>query len=182
METFAPTKPLVDSLDFQSRKRLALKDLGTATIDAPIQHIINGFSKLTCCYTLQCCYGHFVYAEQPDRNNIEPLPAHDIGNVTYRIAYIAFCIENSQRGKTLLSRLSRVPLIEPEFIQFGSPDWFWDRQPNSYALQVEPARFMGQDQAVIDYLEALHVQDVRKQFFTELEELVQSLVNEILIG
>ncbi len=178
METFAPTKPLVDSPDFQSRRILALKELGTATIDTPIQHIINGFSKLACCYTLQCCYGHFVYAAQPDKNNIEPLPAYDIGSVTYRIGYIAFCIENSPQGKNLLSRLSQVPRIDPEFVQFGSPGWFWDRQPNSFALQVEPARFMYQDQAIIDYQEALHVQEVRKQFFAELEELVQSLVNE----
>ncbi len=177
METFAPAKALINSRDFQSKRKRVLKDFGSVIIDAPVRHIINDFSKLSCCYTLQCCYGHFVYTDQPDNNNLEPLPAHDIGSVTYRIAYIAFCIENSPQGKTFLSRLSQVPLIDPEFIQFGSPVWFWDRQTNSYALQVEPERFMDQDQAVIDYQEALHVQDVRNRFVTELEELVQSLVD-----
>ncbi len=178
METFALTKPLVDNPDFPSDRQQALQDLGTIAIDVPIQHIVSGFSRLSCCYTLQSCYGHFVYDKQPKNSNIEPLPASDTGRLTYRIAYIAICIENSPQGRNLLSRLSELPRIDVEYIQFGSPEWFWDQQPNSYALQVEPARYMDQDKIIIDYSEALHVQDVRNRFFSGLEDLLLSLTSE----
>lgn len=32
-----------------------------------------------------------------------------------------------------------ITAIEPDYLQFGSADWFWERWLNSYALQVEPA-------------------------------------------
>jgi len=54
--------------------------------------------------------------------------------------------------------LGEVPSISPAFIQFGPPVWFWERQVNAFALQVEPKRFKNQDQATIDYAEALQVQ------------------------
>jgi hypothetical protein len=73
------------------------------------------------------------------------------------------------------SALAEVPSISPAFIQFGSPVWFWERQVNAFALQVEPKRFKNQDQATIDYAEALQVQKVRNQFFTRLDDLVNAL-------
>jgi len=37
----------------------------------------------------------------------------------------------------------------------GSADWFWERWTNSYALQVEPARYMTADEAILQSEEAL---------------------------
>ena len=77
-------------------------------IDEPIIELINAFNKLPFCFTLQSCYGHFVYSGQNDPQNLEPLPLTDtIGVVEYRIAYIAFCIENSDQGRKFLEALRR---------------------------------------------------------------------------
>ena len=62
---------------------------------------------------------------------------------------------------------------DPDYVQLGSADWFWDRHVNSYALQVEPARFMCMDEAVLDHVEALRVQERRDRFFQDLAELLQ---------
>jgi hypothetical protein len=92
----------------------------------------------------------------------------------YRIAYLALCIENSVPGRRLRSLLEGVPLVAVDCIQFASPDWFWERQLNSYALQVEPERLKDKDAAVIGYQEALRVQDVRDLFFTRIAEVLRA--------
>ena len=110
---------------------------------------------------------------QQDRNSTERLPiSESIATVTYHIAYVALCLENSPAGKELLDDLMDIPAADPEFIQFGSADWFWARQVNSYALQVEPKRYMDKDQVTVDYREALHIQEVRDSFFSELRKIV----------
>jgi hypothetical protein len=141
-------------------------------IDAPIRDVILSFAKLTCCFTLQCCFGHFVHAAQPDPEKLTPLPIENVGPVRYRIAYVALCIEQSAAGAKLRGMLEEVPTIDSEYVQFGSPGWFWEQHPNSYALQVEPARFMFKDEAVIPHKEALHVQRVRDQFYERLREIL----------
>lgn len=124
-------------------------------IDTPIVELINGFNKLSYCFTLQSCYGHFVYNGQKDTHNLDPLPAKEIITpVEYRIAYIAFCIENSVSGRGLIEALKEVVAIDPENIQFCCAEWFWEKQINSYALQVEPDRFKDKDTAIIDFKEA----------------------------
>ena len=143
------------------------------TIDAPIVDIVKSFQDLPCCFTLQSCHGHFIHAAQQDRNSTERLPISDgVAPVTYRIAYIALGLENSLEGKELLEDLRDIPTADPECIQFGSAEWFWARQVNSYVLQVEPQRFKDKDQATIDYQEALHIQEVRDNFFSELKGLL----------
>lgn len=82
----------------------------------------------------------------------------------YRIAYIAFCIENSDLGKLLFDTLKRIADIEPENIQFCCAEWFWKRQINSYELQVEPDRFKFEDKVILDYREALKIEEVRDEF------------------
>ena len=144
------------------------------TIDAPILDVVLGFAKLPHCFTLQSCHGHFVYQEQPDLDNLAALPAEDVGPVRFRIAYVALCIEHSAAGARLRGALKEIPTIDPEYVQFGSPDWFQERHPNSYALQVEPERFMFKDEAVIEHREALHVQWVRDRFFERLRVLVEA--------
>jgi hypothetical protein len=141
------------------------------TIDAPITDIARGFQDLRCCFTLQSCYGHFIHAGQQDLDSTEALPITDgIADITYRIAYVALCIENSPEGTELLEYLRDIPAAEPEYIQFGSAEWFWSRQLNSYVLQVEPERFKDKDQATVGYQEALHIQDVRDRFFSGLRK------------
>ena len=134
------------------------------------------------CFTLQSCYGHFVYDGQPDPDNLATLAAQDVGSVRYRIAYVALCIEHSATGARLRGALEDIPTIDSEYVQFGSPGWFWGLHPNTYALQVEPERFMRRDEAVIEHREALHVQRVRDQFFERLRQLVDASQQEVGAG
>ena len=134
---------------------------------------MRGFQDIPYCFTLQSCYGHFVHADQQDHNSTKCLPISDgVCPVMYRIAYVAFCLENSVEGKDLLEALRSISVADPEYVQFGSAEWFWARQKNSYVLQVEPERFKDKDQVTIDYQEALHVQEVRDNFFSKLRTLL----------
>jgi len=175
LETFTELKELAANPHYQVQRQKSLGDLTDDMIDVPIIDLINGFNKLPYCFTLQSCYGHFVYNDQKDSNNFEPLPIKStIAKVEYRIAYIAFCIENSLLGTELFETLQQITAIDPESIQFCCAEWFWKRQVNSYALQVEPDRFKHQDTAILDYKESLHVEKVRNEFFSRLYELVKN--------
>lgn len=178
METFAKPRPFVDNPNFSSDRQVAVGKLLTAIIDAPIRRLITRFSCLPCCFTLQCCFGHFLPEGEDDEDNLEPLPTTDVGPVKYRIAYLALCIENSSAGRDLYSGLEEIAALDPQYIQFGSPDWFWSRHRNSYAVQVEPIKFATSDTAIIKYKEALTVQKVRGQFFDRLEKLVLEIQPE----
>ncbi|KPJ77849.1 MAG: hypothetical protein AMJ54_06685 [Deltaproteobacteria bacterium SG8_13] len=177
MKTFAQPRRFVDHPHFEADRKRALRKLVLDEIDAPIRDIVDGLSKLAYCFTLQSCFGHFIHSKAPAADNLAPLPSKDVGAVTYRIAYVALCLQDTTSGNRLLCSLAEVPSIAPEFVQFGSPGWFWERQVNSFALQVEPSRFADQDQATIDHAEALQVEKVRDQFFTRLGDLVASLYN-----
>jgi hypothetical protein len=98
--------------------------------------------------------------------------------VEYRIAYIAFCLENSGAGMKLMDLLKDLTEMDPENIQFGSAKWFWRRQVNSYALQVEPDRFKHKDKAILDYAEALYMERLRNMFYSEMWELVRQLTGQ----
>jgi hypothetical protein len=173
VETFAKPRLFVDHPQFPGDRELVLADIVSDNIDAPLRPLINGFSRLPFCFTLQCCFGHFLYEGEEGRENLQPLPAHDVGPVTYRIAYLALCLENSRDGRKLYSDLESIAPADPDYIQFGSPDWFWTRYPNSFALQVEPVRFARSDVAIIGYEEAIIVQKTRDLFFICLEEIVR---------
>ena len=92
----------------------------------------------------------------------------------YRIAYIAFCIDNSEAGRKLLEKWQTITSIDPENIQYCSARWFWRRQVNSYVLQVEPDRFKHKDKAILDYKEALYIENLRGEFFRKFEELLRN--------
>jgi hypothetical protein len=174
LETFTEPKRFVDNPHYHEQRQRYLARLDIRTIDAPIVEIVSGFVKLPYCFTLQSCYGHFLHSSQQDPNNIEPLPVSDcITAVEYRIAYIALCIENSHLGRDLYQAMGQIPAIDPEYIQFGCAEWFWERQVNSYALQVEPKRHMTKDRVRVDYQEALHIEKTRTQFFAQLTKLLQ---------
>ncbi|MDY6892676.1 MAG: hypothetical protein SVO26_03035 [Chloroflexota bacterium] len=174
METFTEIRDFVDNPHYDEQRRQSLSRLDIDTIDAPILDIIDGFSKLPYCFTLQSCYGHFLYAGQRDPQNTEPLPvSHGIAQVEYRIAYLALCIQSSDSGRALFQDLREIPTIDPENIQFGCAGWFWKKQVNSYVLQVEPKRYMLKDRASVTYQEAVHLERVRGEFFSGLRRILQ---------
>ena len=172
METFTEFKSLVKNPLFTQQREKALNQLDINTIDAPIKEIIKGFSNLPYCFTLQSCYGHFLYNDQKNPNNVKPLPNLDnISKIEYRIAYIALCIRNNEQGRMLLQKLKKIPTIDPDYVQFGCADWFWGQQVNSYALQVEPERYKRKDKITVNFQEALHIEKVRNEFVRRLEKI-----------
>jgi hypothetical protein len=174
METFTRTKPLSENPHYQKQRRNRLESLDESILDAPIAEIVAGFNALAHCFTLQSCFGHFLYDGQTDAHNLAPLPTtKPLHAIEYRIAYIALCIENSDAGRRLIKALKRVVDLDPKNIQFGCADWFWRQQVNSYVLQVEPDRFKHQDRATIEYQEAVIIEDVRNTFFARLNALLR---------
>lgn len=173
METFTDPKPLVANPAFAEQRRRALAQLDHAQIDVPIIDIVDGFAKLPYCFTMQSCYGHFVCGSQTDKSNLLPLPpSPETTQVEYRIAYLALCVAEGDEGLALLHDLKDVTKADPERIQFGCADWFWERQVNSYALQVEPRRHQYKDSVVLGYQEALLIQNTRDVFFAKLRGLL----------
>ncbi len=175
METFIEALDLVANPDFHQQRENSLRTLKDAEIDPPLTNLMNDLSGLTCCFSLQSCYGHFLYPGQSDSHFIGPLPVIGEGvEIEYRIAYLALCIEDSDDGRDLKAQLRQIAQIAPSMIQFGSATWFWDRQINSYALQVEPDRFKDSDKAYIGYKEALEVEVARSQFFGALGRVIEN--------
>jgi hypothetical protein len=175
VETFTGLKEIVANPDYLQQRNLAIQQLDIASIDAPIKDIIENIAKLSFCFTLQSCYGHFVHTKQKDIYNFDPLPttADNIDGVEYRIAYIALCIEPSDQGSAFFRNLGHLPSIDPDYIQFGCADWFWERQVNSFALQVEPLRYQTKDKIFVDFQEALHIEKTRNRFFIEMRDIVK---------
>ena len=173
METFTEVKEFVNNPGYYKQRQKQLDVLDMDSIDGPIVKMIEGFSKLSYCFTLQSCYGHFLYEGQEDPYDTEPLPRSNvIKKVDYKIAYMALCIQNNKQGKELLEKLSGIPQIDREFIQFGCAEWFWARYPNSFVLQVEPERYSTKDRVSIEYEEALKIEAARNKFFKELKDIV----------
>lgn len=175
METFVELKELTENPYYQAQRQKSLGVLSDDMIDAPIIDLVNNFNTLPYCFTLQSCYGHFVYNDQQDPHNFAPLPIKSsIANVEYRIAYIAFCVENSPLGIAFLEKLKQFAAVDPKNIQFCCAAWFWKKQVNSYALQVEPDKYKHQDTAILDYREALQIEKIRNRFFPRLYNLIKT--------
>ena len=172
METFAEPRDFAEHGSYRQDREDVMSGLDPGSIDVPILDLVQGFARLGHCFTLQSCYGHFMWDGQSDPHSLEVLPERDVGSITYCIAYVALCLEQSAEGARLRESLARICALDPEYIQFGSPGWFWEQYPNSYALQVEPDRFRMQDTAVMAHHEAFHVQTVRDKFFARLREVV----------
>ena len=69
METFAELKELAENPHYQVQRQKSLGDLANNMIDVPIIDLINEFNQLPYCFTLQSCYGHFIYNDQKDSHN-----------------------------------------------------------------------------------------------------------------
>jgi hypothetical protein len=183
METFIPAKVFASNPHFAVQRRRSLAGLDIGTIDAPIVGLVQDFRQLPYCFTLQSCYGHFLFPGQKSATNVEALPPLPEGTrVEYRIAYIAVCLQDSPSGRALYHDLSDLGSIDEAYIQFGCAEWFWERQINSYVLQVEPERFKAQDRAEFDFQEAQQVEAVRYAFFARLRRLIADRVQEAQTG
>jgi hypothetical protein len=173
LETYVAAKGLVSNPHFHNQRQNALIGLRQATIDEPIVDLITKFANLPYSFTLQSCFGHFLLDDQSDPHNIDPLPRLDQEiNVQYRIAYIAVCVQDDPAGKMLLDDLRGLCLLDPQNIQYGCAEWFWERQVNSYVVQVEPERHKTKDRCAISYPEALYLEGVRNRFFEKLNMLL----------
>ena len=173
MDTFRDARAFVDNPHFAEQRERSLQSLDLSGIDTPVVDIVVDFAKLPYCFTEQICYGHFLYPGQTDPQNLNPIPlSSTIDEVEYRIAYLALCIEESRQGKELFHDLEIIASKEPAYIQFGTADWFWENQVNSFAIQVEPERYMYKDRALVDYQEAKLIQSVRDEFFRALRALL----------
>jgi hypothetical protein len=174
METFTEPREMVADLRYGDERRAALDALDLADVDEPIVDVVEAFAPLPHCFTLQCCYGHFLTVPGQDDHSLAPIPRGHDAAVRYRIAYVAFCVEDGDRGRAFLERLSRLPALDPGYVQLGSADWFWEQWLNSYVLQVEPAAHRFRDQAVLAAGEARHTQTVRDRFFDELRVILEA--------
>ena len=182
LETFTTPKEFVKNPRYLQDRQNSLEALDVRAIDRPIVELVERYTLLPQCFTHQSCYGHFLYASGQDTHNLERLPSRSIGTTTYRIAYMAFCLEDSPRGRSLHESLELVPRLDPDYVQFGSADWFLERYRNSYVLQVEPMRFKTEDQALIEHSEAIHVEKIRDLFFIRMWELLERHLYEARRG
>jgi len=169
METFAEPKKMVGNSHFQKQRKKNINGLSEDMIDAPILKLIQVVNSYSYCFTLQCCFGHFVYQGQENPDNFESLPVNsDINSFEYRIAYITFCLDNNTFGQEMLAKLKGITSIDPKNIQLCSAEWFWKKQVNTYSLQVEPDRFKHKDSVILNYQEALLIEKVRNKFYDQL--------------
>jgi len=178
VETFTNAREFVENRSYVRARQKSIVELDLTSIDSPIVDIIEDFAALPYCFTLQCCFGHFLCSQAQDFHDLASIPPGFSGLVTYRIAYIVFCLENSSRGLALRRALARLSGVDSEFIQFGSADWFWERCVNSYIIQVEPKAHMLKDKAVLSSVEALQTQAIRDLFFGELRKLLAAELSE----
>ena len=178
METLTEARPLVPNPNYGLDRQEALEglraELAKGSIDEPTIDVLEQFARLPCCYTLQSCYGHFMIEPCVEDRNAKRVV--DIGGtgttLHYRIAYIAFCIQDSAQGRALLEELKAVAGIDSDYIQFGSADWFWKMCANSYVLQVSPRRSAYEDSCEVDKEDALRIERARDEFFEKLRQVL----------
>lgn len=173
METFIEARDLVPFPAYAEERARALAAIDWEDLDAPVVDVVRALDELPYVFTLQCCHGHFLTGPEQDERDLAPLSAEHSGAVRYRMAYVAFCVEDCDSGRAFAERASRLPaLCEPGYVQFGSAVWFWEKWVDSYVLQVQPAAHRFKDQAALTAGEALRTQRARDRFFEELRGLL----------
>ena len=179
METFTSPKPFKPHPEFATERAMALQRLEElirlAEPDPPLITLLLQFMQIPFCFTLQSCYGQFVYNQSPGDRNLAPVSSFPDGvqYLRYRLAYMVFCIEDKVQGHALYGDLESMTDIDPLYIQFGSADWFWDMTPNTYVIQLEPLEGASQDSVVMKRDEATHLERLRYHFFVRLGEIAQ---------
>jgi hypothetical protein len=174
METFAGPKRFVDNPEYEQNRLVALGTLrsliSTGRIDPPLVELITLFSRVSHCYTIQSCFGHFVHALEPDKHTLARLTPYRgmVRTVQYRIAYIAFVLETSENGFMLYRDLRALALKNPGYIQFGSAGWFWGQSVNTYQIQVAPEQEKEKDSFWVTYDKALLLEEMRDMLICKL--------------
>lgn len=167
METFGKPKPFVDNPEYERNRCVDLETLrsliATGKIDPPLVDLMTLYSRVSHCYTIQSCFGHFVHERESDEYTTARLAPYKgmISTVFYRIAYIAFVLEKSENGLVLCHDLRALALRNPGYIQFGSASWFWEQSVNTYQIQVALEREKDRDSFWVTFDEALHLENVR---------------------
>ena len=178
METFTNPKPFTSHPGYVSDREKTLRELEkeilNGAIDPPLLPMIRGCMTIPYFFTVQCCFGHFVHDLEKDPENlISPARYKEtIKIVRYRIAYVTICIQNNIQGREMFSDLEKLAADNPDYIQFGSADWFWERMVNTYCIQLEPIRFKGEDTGMIGMREVLHIEMLRTDFFERITEII----------
>jgi len=179
METFAGPRPFVDNPEYEKNRSVALAALrnliATRRIDPPLIELMELFSNIPHCYTIQSCSGHFVHERQPDEHTTARLAPYLglVDMVQYRIAYLAFVLEKSRNGFALCRDLRTLASRNPRYIQFGSAAWFWERFVNTYEIQVVPEREKCRDSFQVTYGEALRLEKVRNMLIRKLATIAR---------
>ena len=75
--------------------------------------------------------------------------------------------------KEFFEIVKKIPAIDPKNIQFCCAEWFWNRQVNSYVLQVEPDRYKHKDKVKLGLEEAQKIEIIRNNFFAHLNETLE---------
>lgn len=178
METFTPPRPFVPHPGFRRARERSLQGLRQEieknAIDPPLLPLVRDCMTIPHCFTMQCCYGHFVHRLEPDPDNLVPISKYRglVDTIRYRIAYLAFCLENSPAGHAMYADLEEIAGIDPAFIQFGSADWFWDQVRNTYCIQLEPERMKEEDSGEVTWEEALRIEEIQEPFFAGISEII----------
>jgi hypothetical protein len=175
VQTFTEPRQLEANPHFAAQRIAALAGLASATLDRPLVTLVQGFADLPWCFPMQSCCGHFVFLEGQDRRNLDRLPptASAPARVLYRLAYLVLALDDGPEGQALLRQLRAVPAIAPDLVQFGSADWFWERQLNTFVLQVQPWRHRQVDSVLLTHDEAQEIEQTRDWFFMRLGEVLR---------
>lgn len=173
METFTKARPLVENPNFAGQREAALRALADADLDEPLKDLIADLNRRPCCFTLQCCWGHFLTPDEADEHTLAAPPARGKAELDYKLAYVAFCVSDDDEGRALRDEIRGLVDAEPRFVQFGSADWFWERQVNSYAIQVAPRNRRKRDRMILDGKQARLLAHARTRMFREFAELLR---------
>lgn len=180
METLTHPKEMVKDGSFAEKRTQALQQLRMSNIDPPIRDIIKDLKRLRHCFTVQSCHGHLIKQNKAGEivQRIDPVALGLPETGLYQIAYLTLVLENSQAGRQLFQYLSDISLLDDQYFQFGSADWFWNSQGffNSYVIQVAPYRYRHQDRFCMDCKEAVRWLDARDVFFEEIRKWLDNLL------
>jgi hypothetical protein len=169
----------VDNPEYGKNRSVALVILqnlvATGKIDPPIVELIELFSRVPHCYTIQSCYGHFVHDREPEEHTTARLGPYRglVHTVQYRIAYIAFVLEKSRNGFALCRDLRMLASRNSGYIQFGSAGWFWEQSVNTHQIQVAPEREKCRDSLRVTYDQAFRLEKVRDMVISELTTIAR---------
>ena len=148
-----------------------MRDMAEVDIEEPIIEVIDSLNKLPFCFTIQSCFGHFLFENKPASTTYYlPEKTTRTRNCKYRISYVAIRVDGSQEARGLLSLLRDIPsTINKEYIQFGCAEWFWEQHINSFVIQVQPRDRSNVDSLLVTTEEAQLIQAVRDRFWEVME-------------